>query len=131
MILRPVRPQSPSGPPMMNRPVGLMRTSVLGVSSPAGSTAWMRSFLRISRISAVLIDAACCVDTTTAVISTGLSLTYRTDTWVLESGQRPTQLVGPVDRRRHQRVGLGDGVAEHEPLVAGALLGGGLVGGRC
>ncbi len=30
--------------------------------------------------------------------------------------------VGVVDRRRHQRVGLAAGVAEHHALVAGALV---------
>ena len=30
--------------------------------------------------------------------------------------------VGIVDRRRHQRVGLAAGVAEHHALVAGALV---------
>ena len=34
--------------------------------------------------------------------------------------------VGVINRRRHQRVGLSGGVAEHQPLVAGALVVGGV-----
>ncbi len=32
------------------------------------------------------------------------------------------QLVGEVDRHRHQHLGVGAGVAEHQPLVAGPLV---------
>ena len=37
-------------------------------------------------------------------------------------GQALGQAVGDVDRQRHEHVGLVAGVAEHHPLVAGALL---------
>ena len=39
MILRPVRPQSPCGPPTTNRPVGLMWYFVFFVRSSAGTVA--------------------------------------------------------------------------------------------
>jgi hypothetical protein len=38
MILRPVRPQSPSGPPITNLPVGLIKYSVVGQQLRFGST---------------------------------------------------------------------------------------------
>ena len=37
-------------------------------------------------------------------------------------GEALGQAVGEVDRQRHEHVGLVAGVAEHHPLVAGALL---------
>ena len=43
MILRPVSPESPIGPPTTKRPVGLMKNLVLGVTKPAGSTGFTLS----------------------------------------------------------------------------------------
>ncbi len=37
-------------------------------------------------------------------------------------GQGTQNSVGKMDRRRHQDVGLGAGIAEHQPLVAGAFV---------
>jgi hypothetical protein len=76
------------------------------------------------------------VDTTTVSIATGLPSTYLTVSWLLASGRsqgrRPSlahlglalhDAVGVVDRQRHQAVGgLVGGVAEHQALVAGALV---------
>ncbi len=41
MILRPVRPQSPTGPPMTNVPVGLMWNLVPLWIHSGGITGWM------------------------------------------------------------------------------------------
>ena len=38
MILRPVSPASPSGPPISNAPVGLMWNTVSSDTQPSGST---------------------------------------------------------------------------------------------
>ena len=46
-----------------------------------------------------------------------------------DAGQLAAEAVREHDRRRHQLGGLVAGVAEHQPLVAGALLGGLLAGG--
>ncbi len=67
---------------------------------------------------------------------TGLPFSYWTETWVLESGrsqatlpaladavQFAAQPVGEHDRRRHQLRRFVAGEAEHQSLVAGALLG--------
>ncbi len=49
MILRPVRPQSPTGPPITKLPVGLMWNWVSLCSSSAGSTCLMISSITPSR----------------------------------------------------------------------------------
>ena len=49
MILRPVRPQSPTGPPITKRPVGLMWYLVRLLSQRAGSTGLMISSITASR----------------------------------------------------------------------------------
>src|SRR6266849_2715069 len=55
MILRPVRPQSPTGPPMTNRPVGLIWYLVcLSIHLP-GSTGFKISSMTASRNCLVLM----------------------------------------------------------------------------
>ena len=54
MILRPVRPVSPMGPPITKRPVGLMWYLVCSSSHSAGSTAWI-TCLRMSACSSSLL----------------------------------------------------------------------------
>ena len=79
--------------------------------------------------------SACWVETTTVSSRTALSPTYSMVTWVLPSGRRygtapdlrtagqaAGQPVRQRDRQRHQLRGVGAGVAEHQALVAGALL---------
>src|SRR5207237_72603 len=51
MILRPVMPASPSGPPITNRPVGLTRYVVFASSHSSGMTFLMRSSINVSRTS--------------------------------------------------------------------------------
>ena len=70
-----------------------------------------------------------------ASMRTGTSSSYSRVTWVLPSGRRkstcllladrgelPRERVGVVDGRRHELGRLVGGVAEHQALVAGALL---------
>jgi len=71
MILRPVRPESPCGPPMTKRPVGLIRYSVFRVSSFASMTFLMTFWIRNFSIVAWATSAVCCVEMTTFTTSTG------------------------------------------------------------
>ena len=88
MILRPVSPQSPCGPPITKRPVGLMKYLVFASSSSAGTTAWITFSRTSSRSVSVLTRSLCCVETITASTRTGLSPSYSTVTWLLPSGRR-------------------------------------------
>src|ERR1700681_3483454 len=94
MILRPVRPQSPSGPPTTKLPVGLTRKSddFFGIQpfGKADSTAVLiMSLIRPGVYFLPLrLFSLCCVDTTTLVQPTGLLSTYCTVTWLLASGCR-------------------------------------------
>src|SRR5215471_20464725 len=94
MILRPVRPQSPSGPPTTKLPVGLTRKSddFFGIQ-PSGSAdataSSIRSFTMLGEYFLPLrVSALCWVETTTLVQPIGLPLTYCTVTWLLASGCR-------------------------------------------
>ena len=72
MILRPVKPQSPTGPPMTKRPVGLIRNSVLSPSISAGSTGLMTRSINSREISACFTPSSCWLESTTASIALGL-----------------------------------------------------------
>src|SRR5215203_5254376 len=94
MILRPVRPQSPSGPPTTKLPVGFTRKSesFFGIH-PFGSADATASPIRSLTIEGVYflplrLVALCCVDTTTLVQPTGWPFSYFTVTWLLASGWR-------------------------------------------
>jgi hypothetical protein len=66
MILRPVSPQSPTGPPMTKLPVGLMWNFVSFVIHSRGSTCLTISSMTASRRSDWLTSGECWVDSTTA-----------------------------------------------------------------
>jgi hypothetical protein len=85
MILRPVSPQSPSGPPMTNFPVGL--TLVLDRHLALGIRAEHAAFARFAGV-----------------------------------GEQLQDLVGIVERRRHELRRLAAGIAEHDALIARALI---------
>src|SRR6266849_2030282 len=94
MILRPVSPQSPSGPPTTKLPVGLTRKSddFFGIQ-PSGNAEATASPIRSFTIAGeyflpLRVSALCCVDTTTLVQPTGLPPIYCTVTWLLASGCR-------------------------------------------
>ena len=146
MILRPVRPQSPSGPPTTKLPVGLTRKSEVFVGiQPFGSADSTASPIRSLTMPGVYflplrVCALCWVETTTLVQPTGLPSTYLHGDLALGVGLQVEQLpgaalvgehlqdlVGEVDRGRHERallvdLALGAGEAEHHALVAGAFL---------
>src|ERR1044071_1305163 len=94
MILRPVRPQSPSGPPTTKLPVGLTRKSddFFGIQpfGSADSTAVeIISLVRPGVYFLLLrLFSLCCVDTTALVQPAGLLFTYWTVTSLLASGCR-------------------------------------------
>ena len=70
MILRPVTPASPSGPPISNEPVGLICHSVSLVMKPSGRTSRMYG-LTIAATSSDDRPGACWVDSTIEVARTG------------------------------------------------------------
>src|SRR6266481_2213927 len=92
MILRPVSPQSPSGPPTTKLPVGLTRKSddFCGIQpfGSADSTAVeIMSLIRLGVYFLLLrLFSLCWVETTTLVQPVGLPSTYFTVTWLLASG---------------------------------------------
>src|SRR5262245_38764212 len=94
MILRPVRPQSPSGPPTTKLPVGLTRKSEsrCGIQ-PFGQADATASPIRSFTVDGVYflplrVVALCWVETTTLVHPTAFPSTYLTVTWLLASGCR-------------------------------------------
>ena len=80
MILRPVRPQSPWGPPTTNRPVGLIRKRV-SFSHSLGSTGLMISSITASTKLAFIFvlvslwSGSCWVEITTVSMECGLPST--------------------------------------------------------
>src|SRR5437763_16902252 len=98
MILRPVRPQSPSGPPTTKLPVGLTRKSDgrFGIQ-PFGSEDSTAVSIRSRTMPGVYFlplrfCALCYVETTTLVQPTALPSTYYTVTWLFASGCRSNSL---------------------------------------
>src|SRR6476620_3127645 len=94
MILRPVRPQSPSGPPTTKLPVGLTRKSAdfFGIQPLGSADSTAAPIMSLIRPGVYFLPlrlfSLCWVDTTTLVQPTGLPLTYCTVTWLLASGCR-------------------------------------------
>src|SRR4029078_4995633 len=94
MILRPLKPQSPPGPPTTKLPVGLTRKSLLlfGIQPFGSADSTAGPIISLIRpgvdLFAVLCFPLCSVETRTLVQPTGLPLTYFTVTWLLASGCR-------------------------------------------
>src|SRR5438552_5073352 len=74
MILRPVTPQSPFGPPISNAPVGLTRYLTGPLIRFLGSTGLMTSSITASESFLWSTPAACCVDRTTVSTASGQAL---------------------------------------------------------
>src|ERR1044071_5774084 len=115
MILRPVSPQSPSGPPITNLPVGLTCHTVCLVIQPAGIALRTNG----STIACTSCDdrrsSTCWVDTTICVPSIGFAVLVTDRHLALGVGAERLGLPGlarvrhhledlvrVVDRRRHQ-----------------------------
>ena len=145
MILRPVRPQSPSGPPITKLPVGLTRKSdgFFGIQ-PFGSAEVDRVadqvldhagrvFLAVAALLIVLrrhhdLGAAdrLAVDVLDGHLALGVGLQIEQLVGAALVGKHLQDLVREIDRRRHERIlfvdlALGAGEAEHHALVAGAF----------
>ena len=75
------------GPPTTKRPVGLMWNLVPLWTRPFGRTGLMITSMTASRSVFWLTSGACCVESTTASIATGLPSSYSTVTWLLASGR--------------------------------------------
>ena len=88
MILRPVSPQSPCGPPITNRPVGLTWIFVSLSMSSLGMIGLMISSRTPSAMRACDTSGVCCVLTTIASQRATLSPSYSSVTCVLPSGRR-------------------------------------------
>ena len=88
MILRPVTPVSPCGPPTTKRPVGLMRMRVFASIISAGITLLTILSVMSSRSVSLLTVELCCVEMTTVSTRTGFGPSYSTLTCDLPSGRR-------------------------------------------
>ena len=135
MILRPVSPQSPTGPPMTNRPVGLMWYLVRLSIHLAGSTGFRISSMTASRRCLVLMSSRMLGGQHHRLEAHRLIVLVAQGHLALGIGPQPRELAvlahlrlalhQPVrerDGRRHQHVGLVGRVAEHQTLIARALL---------
>ena len=155
MILRPVRPQSPIGPPITKRPVGLTRkflSELLLLVELGGQHRPQHVLDQVGLDEALGVDAVGVLGRDQdlldldrppiAVANRHLGLAVGAqvgdDLPLAHLRQALGELVRERDRQRHQLLGLVGGVAEHHPLVAGAgdvelvLVGGivaGLIGG--
>src|SRR6266850_2205872 len=76
MILRPVRPQSPFGPPISKLPVGLTRYLILPLTRFLGSTGLMICSITASSICLWAMPGLCWVESTTVSMESGLPFTY-------------------------------------------------------
>ncbi len=72
MILRPVTPQSPLGPPISKLPVGLTRYLIGPFTRFFGSTGLITCSITASSICLCDIPGLCCVESTTVSIDSGL-----------------------------------------------------------
>src|SRR6202050_4596043 len=94
MILRPVRPQSPSGPPTTKLPVGLTRKSegFCGIQPFGSAISTALEIISLIRPGEYFLPlrlfSLCWVEHTTLAQQIGFALTYFTVTWLLESGCR-------------------------------------------
>ena len=87
IILRPVKPASPCGPPITKRPVGLMKNLVSASIISFGRIGSKTYFLMSAWICSCVTSSSCCVDNTTASRRTGFpASSYSTETCVFPSG---------------------------------------------
>ena len=133
MILRPVRPVSPCGPPMTKRPVGLMWYLVFAVDHVARHhgvddvLADLGAKLLGGDVFAVLgrdddgVDAnglAVDVFDRNLTLAVGAQIVSSPDS--ADFGEPLGEAVRQLNGQGHQFFGLVAGVAEHQALIAGA-----------
>ncbi len=132
MILRPVRPQSPWGPPTTKRPVGLMKYLVLESRRLDGITGMDDLLedvladgldLHQARVLGGDDDGLDARGARAVVLDGDLALPVRAqvveDLFLPHLAQPLRELVREHDRQRHQLFGLVAGVPEHQALVPG------------
>src|SRR5918994_130481 len=121
MILRPVRPASPWGPPITNRPVGLIRNLVLPNSRPASSST---GFTTCSTTASRMVPCPSCLDPLRSAcwVDTTTVRTQPVDPSAVQAfshaGQPLSDTMRQDDRQRHPLARFTGGVAEHHPLIA-------------
>ena len=134
MILRPVRPQSPTGPPMTNLPVGLMwnlvslrqpflRQHVLDHEFHHGFAQVFELHVRVvlGREHHGVEPGDLAVFVAAGDLGLRVRAQPRQQVVLADFGLALDEPVRVADRRRHQARRLVAGIAEHQALVAGAL----------
>ena len=134
MILRPVRPASPSGPPITNLPVGLTCQAVALGQPALGQHRADMGLDHLAHVGRghVLVEMLgrehqarhldrLAVGIAQRQLRLGVRPEPRLGAALAHLGQAAQDGVGVVDRRGHQLRRLVDGVAEHDALVARAL----------
>ena len=134
MILRPVSPASPIGPPMTKRPVGLMWIFGFCVEHVGGNDGLdhMLHDRRGANLRSETVSL-CCVEMTTqstrnrfavAIFDGDLGFSIGTEEIdflaLADFREALRQAVGQLDRHGHQFFGFVAGKAEHQALVARA-----------
>ena len=135
MILRPVRPASPIGPPMTKRPVGLTWIFGAVVAQLLGDDLFddhlddVVAQAVVGHVVVVLRGDDHCAHgdrLPAAVLDRDLGLAVRTEVvdqlLLAHLGEALGEAVRERDRQRHQLRRLAAGEAEHHALVAGALV---------
>ena len=135
MILRPVRPVSPCGPPTTKRPVGLIRNSVSSGQQPRRQH-FLDDFvdaelfdLVVGGVGGVLRrdDDVGDADGLAVLVDhrdlrLGVRAEPRCAAGLANLRQPPAESMREHDRRRHQLRRFVARVTEHQALIAGALL---------
>ena len=135
MILRPVRPQSPLGPPISKAPVGLTRYLIAPFDQMLGQdrlddlldhglfdllVGHSRRMLGGQHHGVDHVRLA--VDVAHGDLRLGVGTQPRQAPVAAQFGLALDQAVREMDRQRHQLRGFVAGVAEHQALVARALV---------
>jgi hypothetical protein len=141
MILRPVSPQSPTGPPMTKEPVGLMWNLVpLWIQSGGHDGQDDVLHHRLAQVLVVHVGVVLggqhhrlhpdhlIVGVAQGDLALGIRAQPGQDVGLAHLGLALDQAMGIGDGRGHEDISLVGGVTEHQALVAGTLLlGGGTV----
>ena len=138
MILRPVSPVSPIGPPVTNLPVGLTSTNPapsLVRARVAGDHRPQHVLDHVAAHDLLVVDVGMvlgrhqqpldrhrpAVHIAHRHLSLAVGAQVGDHLGLARVGQAPGDPVGEHDRHRHQLGRLAAGVAEHHPLVTGSL----------
>src|ERR1700730_5022367 len=100
MILRPVSPQSPSGPPITKLPVGLTRKSdgLLGIQPFGSADSTAPAIMSLTMPGVYFLALRLCA----LAFGVGLQVEQLAGTALV--GQYLQNFVREIDRRRHERI---------------------------